>query len=356
MRPWINLMCLLLVVSLACGTSAPVIVEPGSPSQTAAPETAPPIPPGAEGLFPTANATLNASIALDISGRYLMSFHACDMNDCQQGPMSHMVYLAQSDDGERWSLVPGWQPYRGSVPDVIRRGNMIYVFTPNQMVRYSLTTQTFEGPFQVVINGMAEGFVDPSLFMDEQGKLVLFFLYGRMGSDPAGCSPGIPTCVQRFGSATELEGSDGTQFTLDEGDRVSITVSEGSTLRSASDPDIFFDGAQYFIYISHGPSISVWTSAELRGSFVQITSLPDNLLSLGSGGVPAGYFDDLSGLYWTFAHAPRRDSATNIYRAVHSDFSRQIGNADWVVVVSGETLGLGNTINVESPGFAVNAP
>lgn len=318
-------------------------------------ETAPPAAP-LEAETQTENAPSAALTPLDITGKYLLSFHACETAECMQGPMNHMVYLAQSDDGANWNLVPGWQPYRGSVPDVIRRGNVIYIFTPGQVARYDLDTQAFEGPVPVNVNGLEAGYVDPSLIVDDQGRLVMFFLYGRMGSDPASCPADTPTCDQRFGSATEVEGSDGAQFTLDGGDRASVVIAEDSSSRSASDPDIFFDGSQYILYLSHGPSVSVWTSADLRGSYAQLASLPGGMLSQGSGGIASGYFDSASGTYWTFAHAPSPNSAAKILFASHADFSRQIGASDWAVALSGESLGLGASVNVESPGFAINTP
>ena len=64
------------------------------------------------------------------TGKLLMTFHACDSgsgHDCY-GPESNSVYVAQSDDGWGWSLVPGVEPFQGDVPDIIRRGDTIYVY------------------------------------------------------------------------------------------------------------------------------------------------------------------------------------------------------------------------------------
>ncbi|HIP97047.1 MAG TPA: hypothetical protein EYH32_07515, partial [Anaerolineae bacterium] len=289
-----------------------------------------------------------------VTAPYLMALLACDTatSDCYD-PSHHLVYLAQSDDGLHWSLIPNWQPYQGSVPDVIRRGDTLYIYTPGRLARYHLDTNTLDPPTPVDIADLPGGFVDPSLFIDEQGRLVLFFLYGQPGSDPAGCAPGETTCVRQIGSATEVDGSDGAAFTLDAGQRVSMTVDPQSAIKTASDPDIFFDGEQYVLYLSHGASTSVWVSDELRGAYAQATSLPQGLLTLGTGGVPAGYFDPLSGQYWTFAHI-NRNGLLVIRRAVHGDLSRQLGESDFVTVISGESLGLGMTYSVGSPSFAVN--
>ena len=276
---------------------------------------------------------------------------AADCNDWQ----NHQVYLAQSDDGAQWSIVPGWTPYPGSVPDVIRRGNTIYIYTPGQLARYHLDTGVREGPMPVTVSG-AEGFVDPSVFVDDQGRLTLFFLYGRPGGDPAGCMPSETTCKNRFGSATEVKGSDGASFTVDEGDRATVTLSSSGPIRTASDPDIFFDGTQYVIYIAYGPSISVWTSPELRGTYTQAAALPGGILTNNTGGVASGFFDPITQQYWTFAHVSEQNQTTTIRRAVHANLSRQLTDGDWAVVISGASVGLTATTNVESPGFAVNAP
>lgn len=286
-----------------------------------------------------------------MTGAYLMAFHACDTAVAQCGnPQNHMVYLAQSDDGVSWSLAPGWVPFRGSVPDVIRRGETLYIYSAGgTLVRYRLDTNTLEAPTQVSVSGLEGGFVDPSLIVDERGRLALFFLYGRPGSDPAGCPPGQFSCVNRIGSATEVAESDGAEFALDAGDRITVALSAAGPLRSASDPDVFFDGNRYLLYLSHGPSISVWKSGDLRGAYQKIADLSE-----GIGGIPSGYFDPASKRYWTYAHVQRGGVAV-IRRAVHAGFSRTLAEGDWEVVLTGPSVGLTPTTSVESPGFAVNA-
>lgn len=285
-----------------------------------------------------------------VTGAYLMVFHACNTaaTNCMD-PRNHSVYLAQSTDGAAWTRVAGWAPIPGSVPDVIRRGNVLYVYTArNEVTRYHLDTGVQEPPAAVSISGVPSGFVDPSLILDDQRRLALFFLYGRPGSDPAACPPGQPSCENRFGSATEVAGSDGTQFTLDAGDRAGVALSSTGALRSASDPDIFSDGRQFVLYISHGPSISVWTSPDLRGSYGRIGDL-----AISTGGIPSGHFDAASMRYWTYSHVNQGGVAV-IRRAVHSDLSKILGEGDWTTVISGQAVGLAATTNVESPGFAVN--
>ena len=285
---------------------------------------------------------------------FVMAFHACDTSDGTEchDPRNHWVYLARSTDGENWSIIPGWEPYQGSVPDVIQRGETLYIYTPGQLVRYHLDSDTLDPPRQVQIPGLEGGYVDPSMIVDEQGNLVMFFLYGQLGIDPAGCSSEEETCVREIGSATEVAGSDGVEFVLDEGQRASLTLSTASLFRSFSDPDIFFDGNQYVLYVSHGPSTSVWVSKELQGQYVMEPSLPDGLLAEGIGGVSAGYFDMAKGEYWTYAQIDQ-GGKTVIRRAVHNDLFQPLSATDFSTVISAESVGLGDEFIVASPGFAL---
>ncbi|MEW6717669.1 MAG: hypothetical protein AB1345_09220 [Chloroflexota bacterium] len=291
---------------------------------------------------------------------YVMAFLGCDIaagKDCHD-PRNHTVYLAQSDDGLNWSLIPDWEPRPGSVPDVIQRGDTLYVYYAgpgqSELVRYHLDTNTIEPPTGVTINAeLPAGFTDPSLFVDEQGRLVLFFLYGQRGVDPAACAPEETSCVRKIGSATEVEGSDGAIFDLDEGDRISVTLGPNATFRSASDPDIFFDGKQYILYLSHGQSTSVWVSNDLHGEYVQVTSFPPALLTVNTGGVASGHYDKDNQQYWIYAHVEKNNRSV-IRRAVYNDFSRDLYDMDFVEVITGQGIGLGDTFSVGSPGFAVN--
>lgn len=332
----------MLAVVIAFAVSAcaprPTMPPPASPSaQTTTP--------------PAATSAPESPPDSAVNGRYLMSFHACDPSaaDCSN-PRSHNVYLAQSDDGQSWTLIPGWQPYPGSVPDVIRRGNTLYIYTASgEVVKYHLDTGQADPPLKTAVEGLATGYADPSLTIDSQGRLVLFFLNGFVpGGDPARCPAGQTTCEKYIDSAVEAEGSDGVKFALESGHRITVTLGAGQ-FDSASDPDIFFDGQQYVLYLSHGQRISVWTSPDLSGEF----SLTLEQLSDGAG-VPSGFFDSTAGEYWSFGHANEKGAAV-IRRAVHTALA-PLGQSDWITVISGASLGLGDTARVESPGFAVNVP
>ena len=280
-------------------------------------------------------------------GKYLLSFHACDtakVSNCNS-PQNHQTYVAHSNDGNAWQLLPNWQAYAGSVPDVIRRGNVLYIYTSNlKLARYRLDTGQLETNIAVTgWNG-----VDPSLYLDAQGRLVMFYLNGFVpNGDPAQCAPGLSSCEKYIDSIVEVTGSDGTKFESVAGHRAVIKLGTGSSFTTGSDPDVFHDGKQFVMYVSHGPSISVWTGVSLDATFVY-----QGILSDKTGGIPAGYFDSGAKQYWTFAHITQNGRAV-IRRASHANFDK-LSESSWATVLRGSDIGLGNTSNVESPGFALN--
>ena len=296
--------------------------------------------------------------AASVTQPYLLAFLACNTAaaNCMD-PRNHQVYLAQSDDGANWSLPPGYTPVPGSVPDVVRRGQTLYMYFPGQLRRFEMDTGTWEAARGVSLTDTeCPGFVDPSPIVDENGRIVLFYLCGGApgSGDPAQCPPGVTTCVKRFRTATEVAGSDGVQFTADSGDRVQVTVRPSpGQFDSASDPDIFYDGTQYVLYVSRGNSTEVYTSRSLRGSYSLSTALPSGRISDNNGGIGSGQFDALRGQYWTFVHRP--EPVQRIYRGVHPSLATQLQSADLVPIVTGSSLGLGATFSVASPGIAENA-
>jgi len=300
-----------------------------------------------QGLVPT-------SANITPTKMYLMAFHACEGSACSD-PRNHSVYLSESDDGGNWSVVPGWSTYQGSVPDVIRRDDTLYVYTASPFVsRYDMQRRILDRTLMTVTglpSGSTSDWVDPSLIVDDQNRLVLFMLYAPFGGgDPAGCATGVSSCEKQFLSATEEEGSNGTRFVVDPGERAKVTVGSAAAWGSASDPDIFFDGSQFVMYLSHGSSVSVWTSPELRGTYTLSTSLPNGLLSDKKGGVPAGYYDTPTLHYWTYAHT-QESRRSIIRRAGHPNLTQPIADASWATVLNGESVGLSATTSVESPSF-----
>ena len=286
-----------------------------------------------------------------------MAFHACDesITDCKN-PYNHQAYLAQSDDGTSWSVLGNWVPYiNGSVPDVIRRGNIIYIFAGPGATKYDLATDTIESHQPIIRQGFTHQVFDYSAAVDEEGRLVLFFHYlipdAPRGSEPGYCPPEVDQCEQHFLSATEVTGSDGKIFTLDQGTRLVIPVGGAGQEYSASDQDVFFDGEKWIMYVSHGKSTSAWISPELRGSYAKSGTISDM-----QGGVPTGHFNPETGQYWTYTFIKKggMGGMSVIRRAVHSGLSQPVSAGQWKEVVTPQSIGLSATHHIESPGFAVN--
>jgi len=345
-----------VILAGCASTAATATLTVAQPATSVPPTAAAPTPPAA-----LPSPTMEDSLRVSLGGAYLMAFHACDAFtlNCSD-PRNHQVYLAESNDGLTWNLAAGWQPFPGSVPDVIRRGDTVYIYTGPSIVRLHLQDGTADAPATISLR-TADGATadvlptDVSLIVDDQGHLVIFFLYGTMGSDPAMCAPGEATCVKRIGSATEVEGTDGAEFVLDEGDRLSVSIGAGTPFQSVSDPDISTDGRDAYLLLSHGPWMTVWTSTDLRGSYRQLNVPPMGFLTAGSGGVGASHFDASSGTIWLYSHIHQQVGMV-IRRATVKDFARQLEEPDWTTVLTGESLGLGQGVNVESPGVAVNRP
>ena len=274
------------------------------------------------------------------SQQYLMAFHGCKSGsgDCNN-PSSHEVYLAQSNNGASWSLVPGWEPRGGSVPDVLRRGDTLYVISTGGVSRLNMQTGDVTHE-QVSLEG-GEQYVDPSLAQLPDGRLVMFYLPGIMGQDPAACAPGERSCIRQIKSAVEVPGSNGTVFRADSGARVSETITGGTF----SDPDIFYNGSEWVLYVSRGQSINAYTSANLQGDFSFRGPVSQN-----QGGVGSGMPTSQGGVQ-TFAHSSTRDS-TVIVRGESATGTTPI--ATFATVITGPSIGLGNY--VASPGVALNSP
>jgi hypothetical protein len=287
--------------------------------------------------------------AQPFTGQLLMAFHTCDAS-CT-GFQDHMVQLAESNDGSSWTLVPNFVPYSGSVPDVITRGNKLYLFTPGKVKRYDNSTGTWDAapvPVSVVdVNGNPVNFVDPSAIVDSAGQIVLFFLNSTgVTGDPAGCQ--TYPCTKYFNSAVEVAGSDGTQFVMQSGDRYLVTLQNSP--QTASDPDIFWDGTKYVLYISEGNSVEAATCSALHGTYTQASTLPSGILTT-MGGIPCGIYRSSASQYFTYVHS-NVSGNTVIRLATHNDFSSQLNT--FTTVMSGPVIGEPATTRTESPSVCKN--
>ena len=138
-----------------------------------------------------------------------------------------------------------------------------------------------EYEFTVVVGN----FVDPSMISNSAtGELILFYLPGIIGSNPAGCPDSNDDgdddypCTKYIRSAVTALSND-SMYVIDE-NRVEKEISSGTF----SDPDIITDGmGTYFLYVSEGQSVRVYTYGELDNTFEE-----QGLASDGQGGVPSG--------------------------------------------------------------------
>lgn len=296
-----------------------------------------------------------AAAQVPLTDKYIMAFLACNTatSDCSN-PQNHETYLAESNDSVSWSSVSGFRPYPGSVPDVTRRGNTVYLYNPGTLVRFHLDTGIEDAPISVGLrfsNGTSATFVDPSLFLDASGTLHLFYLPGISGQDPAQCAVGQSTCTKHIMSATEVAGSDGNSFLTDSGTRVDFSIS-GCCF---SDPAVFQGPNAYYLYVSEGQSVLAFESTSLTGRYSPVQGLSGGtLVPQGVGGVPAGYYDSSSGMYWTFVS--QGSTTAVIARASTSSISSPIRAASFSTVLSGCNLPqLGCSYLVASPGFHANS-
>ncbi|MSP26325.1 MAG: hypothetical protein EXR75_14450 [Myxococcales bacterium] len=340
---------ILHIMTAACGSvSAPSLSDATSNASGAG---------GAGGSFSTSGAGAGAPDAsgggAPFEGKYLMAFHACDKAQSVCDFTQHSVYVARSDDGASWSVLPGWTPFKGSVPDLVRRGNTLYIYTPGKLVRYHTDTGVLDAPVLVDVAG-STGFVDPSPLLDKDGRIVLAFLHcvdAANGGKPSMCFTPQKNYDHVIGIATEKDGSDGASFTLATNTGLALYALPGSA--SGTDPDLFTDGVYSYLYVSFGSNIGVWRASELTGSYQRLKISGGDFLSNVAGGVPAGHVE--GGQFWTFAHTSK-DGTPVIRRAIHTGFDKLLQDGDWQTVLSGPSLGMSQTTLVESPGFAVNEP
>lgn len=280
--------------------------------------------------------------------KYLMAFHGCTGSNCQD-PHNHEVYLAQSDDGLKYSLVPGWKPYSGSVPTVFRRGNTIFIYNAwTNLRKIDLQTGVVHDAGIAKLTGNLVGFeqggfVDPSIAQGSDGRFVMFYLPTQAASDPAGCG-NQSSCVREIHYAEEVAGSGGTRFD-DKGIAASKNLTSPQTF---SDPDIFFNGSKWVLLVSEGPNVEAFTSAALESSYTSA-----GIISKNSGGVPAGFRDPNSGQIWIFTTKDLDTAGSSVIRrTVSSTGTEELKTFD---VVIDSTIYQGKKLTtIASPSLAIN--
>ena len=277
--------------------------------------------------------------------KFLMAFHSCMVGspDCNN-PAQHEVQLAQSANGITWTVVEGWQAYPGSVPDVLRRDDVLYVISTSGLRRIDMVSgDVYEDRVELVGSDLF-GFVDPSLALLPTGELTLFFLPGQPGGDPASCGT-QPSCTREIRSALEIPQSQGGQFAVNPVAHVSVTIDQSCRGGDCffSDPDIFFNGKSWVLYISRGASTDALISKDINGPFDYASKVSDN-----SGGVPAGIWDPERNTVLTYVSDGQKGTILNAASvdglSMLSSFSE---------VLNGAMLPFESGL-VGSPGLAIN--
>ncbi|MGE4652248.1 MAG: hypothetical protein AAEJ53_15285 [Myxococcota bacterium] len=276
--------------------------------------------------------------SLSISKRYLLAVHAATPGSSFS---EHETYLLESDDGHDWNVVPGWEAYVGSVPEVTERDGLLYLFNPGKQRVYDLAGGSVSGASVRIADAAGDpvSYVDPSAIVDDQNRIVLFFLNST--GVPPGTDPASGTDPKDFDSATETPDSNALVFSLEAGPRVEAL---------SSDPDIFFDGSQYVLYISFGANTRAYRADTLHGSYEAFPGLGSEALLTGAGGVPAGHYDAEKAEYWTYVHT-NVGGANVVRRSVHPGFDAALPAASFHTVVAAADLGLDAATSVESPSL-----
>lgn len=276
---------------------------------------------------------------------YLVSFHAC-ATDCTT-PTNHVMYLAGSDDGVAWTLIEAFEPRSGSVPDLVFYNDFLYLFHTgtDHWAKLNACFEVVESGSLTVNDNTGEdtgGFVDPSAIVSGE-DLVLFYLPGVLGQDPASCSS-YP-CTKEIHSASADDTTLGT-FTRISGSRAEKSLSSGTF----SDPDIVekSDGS-FLLYVSSGPTTLVYSGNALTDTF-QTPTGSSGTVSNNEGGVPSGIVGS-DGLIWLYV-TKNQSGVEVIRRATSSDGISEIASSSFETVIDASiSSSFTSTTNVSSPSI-----
>jgi hypothetical protein len=156
---------------------------------------------------------------------------------------------------------------------------------------------------------------------------------------------GTTDSPQYVSLATEVEGSDGGCFQFT---RHLLEIKDGSFgLTGPSDPDLFFDGTSFELYLSFAANVYRYTSSTMDGTFSGKAQLSSN-----QGGVPTGLALG-DGSILSFVNQGVTQAGTKIYVAQHSSSATSVSFSTVALDFSGLA---GSPQSAESPGVIVNAP
>ena len=264
---------------------------------------------------------------------YLMTFHVCTGDQCNQ-PQYHMVHLAGSDDGLNWSLIEGFEPFSGSVPDIVFYNNALYIYHTGTWFQWHKLNACFEvvEEGEVLLEGDdAYGFVDPSMIVDGENLIMVYLPGVGPAGNPAGCNE-YP-CTKEIHSAVAADDSI-SSFIQDDGYLASMYIeNRESEIQLFCDPDILkLQNGTYLLYVSTGGGALVYQSTTLTGIFVS----PDdpNLVTMSSvGGVPSA-IQAPDGSVWLYVNGYNPADGGVILRGVSSDGITPINENDFEVAIS----------------------
>lgn len=274
------------------------------------------------------------------TGQYLMSFHTC-VADCDGKPDNHSIRLAESSDGVSWTQLAGWQAYRGSVPDLFRRGDTVYMTGAGISKIDVKTGKVTAHSFSATKANGTDAMPRDICFIGqmEDGRLIIAYVPPM--SETANVSQ------FKVSYAIEKVGSDGTAYIYG-GDLITIEKSALPVMGEPTDPDVFFNGSQWVLYVSLGANVVSYTSASMTGPFINASQV---LVANNAGGVPAGLrLADGSGVM-TFVNTTPMNGATTVRRAISTSGISAIATSAFTSVVSGSTYA---SLSAESPGLASN--
>ena len=322
-------------------------------------------------------ASINADVkASAVTGKYLLAFNICDAGACIDPPFK--AYLAQSDDGVTWRPIPGLIPFKSDCPDPIRRGDTLYVFGPimeggqgpaASVCKYSFEQDCWSPPERIAVMGARfpsipygrELFIEPSTILDEQGRIVIFYrLFWRTGGRDKRDGD-----IEYIRSATEVEGSDGTEFRVDEGDRFTVEIHPGTSelITTVGNPDVFRGPDGYYILLGIKDGTMLLFSEELRGAYSLVEELHQGLIMTSHiGGQSAGHYDALTGQYWVYGVPGQGGNISpgigfgSVARAVVSRLDQPIPTSKFQTVIDPPTVPGLVTVGASEPGFTVNEP
>ena len=281
---------------------------------------------------------------------YLMAFHSCNVvQDNCGNPLNHQVHVAGAEQLDRWFLLDEIASFAGSVPDLLLRDGILYLYSLPELRRLDLRTGEWLATIYLEIldeDGLPMMYVDPSVTLDQQGRISLFFMLGAVGQDPATCGPEESSCRKEFYSATEEVGSLGSEFTLDTGIRMSIDISAGEI---AADSDIFAGPDGFYQYVSRGQTVQVFFSTELRGSYTPVAAFSDGMLTAqAAGGIPAGDYDAQTQQFHVFVAS--QQGGSSVIRMASHNMMEQLLDDDFQTIIAGEDY-FSEQHLVSSPGF-----